>query len=56
VLVKNTIDADLKDMPLENMDEGTYEIHFVVADREGDSDYADSDTITITNDDFKKKL
>jgi hypothetical protein len=53
---ENTIDADLKDMPLENMAEGTYEIHFVVADREGGGDYADSDTITITNDDFKKNF
>ena len=51
---ENETMRDLKDMPLENMEEGTYKIEYIVADTDGGPDYSDSDTITITKDELNK--
>jgi hypothetical protein len=49
---ENETMRDLKDMPLENMEEGTYKIDYIIADADGVPDYSDSDTITITKDEL----
>ncbi len=49
---ENEVVRDLKDMPLENMEEGTYKIDYMVADSDGGPDYSDSTVSTITKDEF----
>ena len=49
---ENEATRDLKDMPLENMEEGTYKIEYIVADSDGGPDYSDFDTVSITRDEF----
>jgi hypothetical protein len=49
---ENAETRDLKDMPLENMEEGTYKIEYIIADSDGGPDYSDFDTVTITKDEF----
>ena len=51
---ENEVVRDLKDMPLENMEEGTYKIDYMVADSDGGPDYSDSTVSTITKDDFNQ--
>jgi hypothetical protein len=55
-LTKAMNDRDLKDMPLGNMEEGTYEIEYIVADSDGGPDYSDSDIVTITQDEFSRNM
>ena len=49
---ENVETRDLKDMPLENMEEGTYKIEYIIADSDGGPDYSDTDTVSITRDEF----
>jgi hypothetical protein len=51
---ENAETRDLKDMPLENMEEGTYKVEYIVADSDGGPDYSDFDTVTITQDEFDR--
>ena len=55
-LTKAMNDRDLKDMPLENMEEGTYEIEYIIADSDGGPDYSDSDIVSITQDEFNRNI
>jgi hypothetical protein len=55
-LTKAMNDRDLKDMPLGNMEEGTYEIEYIVADPDGGPDYPDSDIVSITQDEFDRNI
>jgi hypothetical protein len=53
---ENEATRDLKDMPLENMEEGTYKIEYIVADSDGGPDYSDTDTVSITRDEFDRNM
>ena len=51
---ENEVTRDLKDIPLENMAEGTYKIEYMIADSDGGPDYSDATVSTITKDDFNQ--
>ena len=53
---ENAETRDLKDMPLENMEEGTYKIEYIVADSDGGPDYSDFTSSTITKDEFSRNF
>ena len=53
---ENETMRDLKDMPLENMEEGDYEIEYVVADADGGSDYSEDKIVTITKDELSQNI
>jgi hypothetical protein len=53
---ENEATRDLKDMPLENMEEGTYKIEYIVADSDGGPDYSDFTSSTITKDEFTQNF
>jgi hypothetical protein len=51
---ENEVVRDLKDMPLENMEEGTYKIDYIIADSDGGPDYSDSTVSTITKNELNQ--
>ena len=53
-LSENESEKNLKDMPLENMAEGTYEIEYIVADYDGGPDYSNSNIVNITQNQFNQ--
>ena len=51
---ENELEKNLKDMPLENMAEGTYEIEYIVSDYDGGPDYSNSTIVNITQNEFNQ--
>jgi len=53
---ENEDTRDLKNIPLENMEEGTYKIDYIIADYDGGPGHSDSTLSTITKDEFMQNI